>query len=49
VNFFQHENSGQWKGVCYGNVDDVQGVEYSLLKGMNVSAGLEQSGVGVTS
>jgi len=49
VNFFQHENSGERKGVFSGIVDDTRGVEYSLLKGTKVGAGLEQSGVGISS
>jgi len=30
VNFFQHENLGQQKGVFSGIVDDTRGVEYAL-------------------
>jgi len=41
LTFFQNENSGQWKGVFSGIVDDTRGVEYSLWKGMNVGAGPE--------
>jgi len=41
VNFFQHENSGQPKGVFSGIVDDMQGVEYTLQKGTIVGAGPE--------
>jgi len=42
VNFFRHENSGQWKGVFSGIVDDTRGVEYTLEKGTKVGAGPEQ-------
>jgi hypothetical protein len=30
VNLFQYENSGQWKWVFSGIVDDTGGVEYTL-------------------
>ena len=49
VNFFQHEISGQRKGVFTGIVDDTRRVEYLLETGMKVGAGPEQSGVGISS
>ena len=30
VNFIRHENSGEWKRVFPGIVDDTQGAEYTL-------------------
>jgi len=49
VFFLWHQNSGQRDGVFSGIVDDTRRVVYSLLNGMKVSAGPEQSSVGVSS
>jgi hypothetical protein len=45
VNFFWYENLGQRNVVFSGIVDDMQGSEYTLLKGTKVGAAPEQPGV----
>jgi hypothetical protein len=49
VNFIQHENSAQQKGVFSGIVDNLQGMDYSLSTVMQVDAGPELSSMGISS
>jgi len=45
VNFFRHENPGEWKGVFSGIVDDTRGVQYTPQNATKVGAGPEQPSV----
>jgi hypothetical protein len=49
VNFYLHDNSGQLTGIISHIVDDMRGVEYSVLQGTKVGAGPEHSFVGISS